>query len=489
MRIFIIIAACLEVIYCQAPDTAWTKAYDGGGSEECRWIEETSDKGFIMAGVSQISGDTWMDILLIRTDQNGNTLWKHRYGDEIINQDAYCVKEDYDGGFVIAGIKHLTALLRNAWVIKTDSNGDTVWTKKYGGSLNTEALHVSCTVDSGYIITGRKFDPGQFSNAYLLKLNKNGETEWVRTFGGSGYEEGYSVQQTADSGFVLAGSKDMGGSLYDFYLIKTDTGGSLIWSNTYGGNNYDHCTSVKQTSDNGYILFGESDSFIPNSSLAVKTNSTGDTLWTRIYKRSNGDYGWSVDVTDDGGFIFGGYTNNPGYYDDYWFVKTDSNGDTLWMKSIKRGNDQRGYCIIQTSDGGYALAGTSTEASPTFFDFFIVKLNGNVSNIYSDFVNLNKYTLNQNYPNPFNPSTKIRYSIPTPPHPTPYQGEGKREGLSVSLVIYDILGNEIETLLNEVKSPGTYEVTWHASDLASGVYIYKLETKDFTEVKKMLLIR
>jgi len=471
----LILITTISITSAQAPDTAWTKSYTLGSYDNCKWITETTDDGFALVGVSQISGNNWIDILLIRTDADGDTIWTHTYGDTIISQEAQCVKEDYDSGFVIAGTKHLTTILRNAWIIKTDSNGDTVWTYKYGGDRNADAYHVSCTSDSGYIVTGRKYDPGEFSNVFLLKLNNNGSLDWARTFGAAGYEEGFSVMQTSDGGYIVAGSKNISGQLWDFYLIKTDENGVLDWSETYGGDQTDHCTSAQQTSDGGYILFGETDSFDPNTSLAVKTDSSGDTLWTRIYTRSVGDYGWSVDECDGGGYIFGGYSNNPGYRDDYWFVRTDANGDTLWMKTVGYGDDQRAYCVLQSSDGGYVLAGYSANVGPTFGDFYVVKLNPNPTAIDEDISMPLNYRLSQNYPNPFNAATKISYSLP--------------EQTQVSLEIYNILGQKVVSLFDGVQPAGEYSLIWDASDQTSGIYFAKLKCDDIFKSVKMLLIK
>ena len=457
----------------QAPDTAWTKIYHRGSYDDCKWIEETSDSGFVLAGVSQLSSNP-VDILVVRTDAEGETLWTHSYGGPI-GQSASCVREDYDGGFVIAGYQSLSTTLKNAWIIKTDSHGDTLWTVRYGGDRNAEAFNICCTTDSGYIATGRKYDPGQFANVFLLKLDRHGDGEWARSFGGSGYEEGYGVQQTTDGGYIVAGSKDVSGRSYDFYLIKTDASGILEWSGTYGGVQYDHCTSAQQTFDGGYIMFGESDSYVTNSSLAVKTNASGDTVWTRIYHRSNGDYGWSVCQTSDGGFIFGGYTNNPGFLDDYWFVRTDVHGDTLWMKSVGHGDDQRGYHILQASDGGYVLAGSSSEGAPTGGDFYVVKLHGFATDIDDSRTVVNALRLQQNYPNPFNPSTTIRYSI--------FQTS------LVTLTLYNILGAQVAQLVNERQQSGDHEVGFHSAGLASGVYFYRLDAGSFTSVKKLVLMK
>jgi len=474
--LLIFIAAFITIINAQAPDTAWTKSYHRGSYDECKWIEETSDSGFVMVGVSQITGNKWLDILLIRTDANGDTLWTHTYGDTIIGQEAFCVKEDYDGGFVIAAFKSLTMSIRNAWIIKTDNNGDTLWTMLYGGDRNAEALNISCTSDSGYIVTGMRYNPGKFADVFLLKINRNGDSEWSYYFGESSYEEGYSVQQTTDGGYIVAGSKNISGRSYDFYLIKTDSSGTVEWEKTYGGENYDHCTSAQQTSDGGYILFGETDSYVYNSSLAVKTNSLGDTLWTRIYNRSNGDYGWSVDQTSDDGFIFGGYTNNPGYRDDYWFVRTDANGDTLWMKSVGHGDDQRGYRVLQTADGGYVMAGYSPQGTPTFGDFYVVKLNAFVTDIEDRRNVLHTFMLYQNYPNPFNPTTTIEFKLPYADF--------------VTLRIFNILGEEVETLAAEDLPAGVHLYNWNATGFASGVYFYKLTTdKGFVQSRKLILLK
>lgn len=457
----------------QAPDTAWTKKYHRGNYDDCKWIEETSDSGFVLVGVSEINSNP-IDILLVRTDAEGDTLWTHSYGCTI-GQNASCVREDHDGGFVIAGYMSLSMTLKNAWIIKTDSQGDTVWTARYGGDRNAEAFNVSCTPDSGYIVTGRKYDPGQFANVFLLKLTSQGGIEWARTFGGPGYEEGYSVQQTADGGYMVAGSKDSTGRGYDFYLIRTDADGILQWSRTYGGLQYDHCTSAEQTIDGGYIMFGESDSYIPNSSLAVKTDASGDTLWTKVYHRSNGDYGWSVYQASDGGFIFGGYTNNPGFLDDYWFVRTDANGDTLWMKSVGHGDDQRGYRVLQASDGGYVLAGYSSEGVPTGGDFFVVKLNGFTTGIHNNRSAPNAFVLYQNYPNPFNPGTTIRY--------------GLARNSFVMLTVYNTLGQQVAQLVNELQQAGDQEIVFRSDGLASGVYFYRLQAGGVAETRKFVVLR
>ncbi len=460
--------------YSQTPDTAWTKAYHRG-ADVCQWLEETSDGGFIMAGYSRISGATWSDILLVRVNNTGDVLWTNTCENPTHGANANCVKEDYNSGFVIAGVINHSATLRNAWIIKTDNYGDTLWTYTYGDNRNAEAFNISCTSDSGYIITGFKYIPGKSGDVFLLKLDHNGEFEWEQTFGGSSYQEGYIVQQTTDGGYMVAGSDDVWGRGYDYLLIKTDTSGIFEWSKTYGGNQYDHCTSAQQTYDGGYILFGRSDSHYPNSDLAVKTNSMGDTLWTKIFRRSAHDIGWSVDQTTDSGFIFGGYTNNPAKLDDFWFVRTNADGDTLWMKSVGYGGDQRGYCVLQTGDGGYILAGTSHQASSLGEDFYVVKLQASFTGINNSHIIPNVLNLRQNYPNPFDKSTKISWSQAVP--------------AKIILKVYDFSGREISLLVNQAMLPGNHEVVFNTAGLAPGIYLYQIQINGLAESKKMILIK
>lgn len=456
------------------PDTVWTRTYHRG-FEECHHITETADHGFALVGNSQLSGNNYLDILLVRTDAIGNTLWTRTYGDTIVGQEGRCVVEDGEGNLVVVGTKHLSMLERNAWIIKTNSSGDTLWTRLYGGATSADAHFVDTTSDGGYIITGRRYDAGEFANAFLLKLDGSGDVDWTRTVGGLAYEEGNQVQQTDDGGYMVAGVKDQVGDTFDFYLIKTDADGVVEWTQAYGGSAVDYCRSGKQTADQGYILFGESDSYVANSSWVVKADAAGDTLWTRILQRSNGDYGYSVNLTEDGGFIFGGYSNNPGYRDDYWFTRLDADGNTVWMKTVGHGDDQRGMSVLQASDGGYVLAGSSSEPGPTFQDFYVVKLGAEVAVAHDDVPLPHSALRLRSAPNPFNPLTVISYTLP--------------RDAPVHLAVYDLRGQKVATLQQGFQPAGNYRTRWHGKGMASGIHIARLDVADQTESMKIVLLK
>jgi len=183
--------------------------------------------------------------------------------------------------------------------------GDTLWTRTYGGTAGDCGRSVQQTSDGGYIIAGStsSFGAGG-SDVYLVKTGSSGDALWTRSYGGSGDDYGFSVQQTSDGGYIIAGvTGSFGAGGYDVYLLKTDSSGDTLWTGTYGGNCYDYGRSVEQTSEGGYVIAGYTYLYGPADVYLLKTNSSGETLWIRSYGGSRDDYGFSVQQTSDGGYI------------------------------------------------------------------------------------------------------------------------------------------------------------------------------------------
>jgi len=185
------------------------------------------------------------------------------------------------------------------------------------------------------------------------------QTGWWRTYGGTSTEWGYSAQQTSDGGYIVAGSTGSFGAGYrDVYLIKTNASGDTLWTRTYGGTDDDEGHSVQQTSDGGYVIAGETWSFGAGGDVyLVKTNASGDTLWTRTYGGTSSDDGFSARQTSDGGYVIAGQTMSFGAGVDVYLIKTNASGDTLWTRTCGGTNYDCGYWAQQTSDGGYVIAG------------------------------------------------------------------------------------------------------------------------------------
>jgi len=309
----------------------WTKTYGGMDVEVGNSVQQTSDGGYIIAGFTTSFDAGGQDVYLIKTNASGDTLWTRTYGGPN-NDYANSVQQTLDGGYVIAG----TTLSFGAWgdvyLIRTNASGDTLWTKTYGGSSLDLGNSARQTTGGGYIIAGYTASFGVGGDVYLIKTNSSGDTLWTKTYGGSSIDYGNSVQQTMDGGYIIAGyTYSFGQGLGDdAYLIKTNPQGDTLWTRISGGTYNDFGNSVQLTSDGGYIIAGGTNSLGAGDYdiFLIKANSSGSALWTRTYGGTNDDRGYSVQQTADDGFIIAGYTSSFGESgDDVYLIKTDANGN------------------------------------------------------------------------------------------------------------------------------------------------------------------
>ena len=358
----------------------WTRTYGETSGAGASSVQQTSDGGYIVAG--NINGAVSSDVYLVKTNASGDTLWIRTYGGTG-NDAGYSVQQTADGGYIVVGYTLSFSASRDVYLIKTDSSGDTIWTKSYGGAVNDIAYSVQQTSDGGYVVAGStsSFGAGNF-DVYVLKTNASGDTLWTRTYGGTGDDEGSSVRQTSDGGYIIAGlTSSFDAGTYYAYLIKTNASGDTLWTKTYGWGLAAEGSSVRQTSDGGYIVTGYT---YPSAATTydvflVKTNSVGDTLWTRSYGGEGADYGYSVRQTTDGGYIVAGTTRISPLEDaNVYLVRTNASGDTLWTMKYGGGADDEGYSAQQTTDGGYVIAG-STNSFGANYAVYLIKTDANGS--------------------------------------------------------------------------------------------------------------
>ena len=304
-------------------DTLWTRNYGGVDYDEGRSVQQTTDGGYIVAGY------TYSQVYLIKTNASGDTLWTRNYGEAGYYDEGRSVQQTTDGGYVVAGRTTSFGNYYQVYLIKTNAFGDTLWTRTYGGVDYEEGSSVQQTTDGGYIVAGYSYSPGNGSQIYLVKTNASGDTLWTRNFGGTILDWGHSVQQTQDGGYVVAGYTYTLGNAGQAYLVKTNATGDTLWTRNYGGTDWDQGRSVQQTQDGGYIVAGYTTSFgDSNQVYLLKTNASGDTLWTRNYGGAGDDYGWSVQQTTDGGYIVAGWTGSFGNGVQVYLIKTDENGSS-----------------------------------------------------------------------------------------------------------------------------------------------------------------
>ncbi len=358
---------------------SWQKTFIGSGNGSVSSVRQTNDGGYIIAGSTNSSA--W----LIKIDSTGNKLWDKTIGGSK-DDEAYSVQQTNDGGYITAGCTYSwsnsygVGTFEHAWLIKTDASGDMIWDKTLGGSGLDKAYSVQQTNDGGYITVGITFpDKGGFDDVWLVKTDASGDMIWDKTFGGPGYDEAESVQQTNDGGYIIAGQIDYfeGG---DAWLIKTDASGNELWNKTFDELGIDEARSVQQTNDGGYVIAGYTSSSGAGKTDAwlIKTDASGNKLWDKTFGGSGIDQAYSVQQTSDGGYIIAGLTGSYGAgKTDAWLIKTDASGNKLWDKTFGGSGIDQAYSVQQTSDGGYIIAGSTQSSGADVLDAWLIKTDAN----------------------------------------------------------------------------------------------------------------
>jgi len=345
-----------------------------------------------MAGYTGSFGAGGFDFWLVKADASGNMQWNRAYGGSN-NDFAPSVVQTGDGGYALVGyIEFFSLSSCDAWLVKTDAFGNFQWGKTYGGTNDESASSMVQTFDGGYALAGytNSFGSGG-TNFYLVKTDVIGNLQWNKTYGGAGTDIAYSIVQAGDGGYALAGyTNSFGAGVDDFWLVKTDPSGTMQWNKTYGGTSYDVASSLVQTFDGGYALAGHTDSFgagfadfwlvkvKPEMNLEHRRNLGGTNInvgWSKTYGGTYDDKAYSVVQTSDGGYAIAGYTGSfgAGLYD-FWLVKTDGAGNLQWNRIYGgAGGFEEAYSVVQTRDGGYALAGYTNSYGAGDSDFWLVK--------------------------------------------------------------------------------------------------------------------
>lgn len=257
----------------------WSKTFGGNKYDTGKSVQQTTDGGYIIAAETSSFGSGGSDVWLLKTDSDGNEEWKQTYGGSS-DDECRSVKQSLDGGYIISGITWSSQNGREILLIKVDSNGIEQWTQVFGGNYQNIGFSVQQTTDGGYIVTGSAYS-GNEREIWLLKTDSNGNEEWNNTFGGNNAKYGNSVQQTNDYGFIIVGqtySNETDES--DICLIKTDSGGNEVWNKTFGGSRSDWGNCVQQTTDSGYIIAASTYSFGSEGLdvWLVKTDNQGNTI-------------------------------------------------------------------------------------------------------------------------------------------------------------------------------------------------------------------
>ena len=357
----------------------FSNTYNDASFDYGRYLIQTNDHGYLVAGNTSLLGDDYSNVLMLKVDHTGEQVWRKDYTYSS-NDRVNTVIELEDGSLVMAGFSTSnTNSSKDLLIMRTDSEGNTEWQSIYGDTRDEIANSISSASDGGFIIAGEITNENTGnSSCYLLKVNNNGEFEWDRSFGGSLNDQGFSLISANDGGFVITGvTRSQNDSSGDLWLIKVNNTGEILWEKTFGGENFESGRSLQQTSDEGYIIVGQTESFGNgnNDAYLLKTDSQGNEIWSRTYGGSGTDQGRYVVETLDQGYIISGYTDSYGSMGgfNFWLIKTDSNGDLEWQEYYGGSGDDRAFCGIQASDGGYAIVGQSNTGGSTGVDILLVK--------------------------------------------------------------------------------------------------------------------
>jgi hypothetical protein len=352
-------------------NSIWTKTYGTPASDICTYCIPTSDGGFMAVGWRGYSGAQTGAGWMIKLNANGDSLWSRALGD---TEEGffYFVQQTSDNGYIVAGGKRPSPSTGwDAWLVKTDAGGQVQWQRTYGGTNTDDFIAVSIASDGGFLAAGdtRSFGAGDY-DGWILKTNANGDSLWSRTFGSTTTEGFYTAPRTADNGYLLTGYRDslFAAGTNDWMIVKTDDLGNPQWTKYYGRPGADDVPwQGTQTADGGYIVAGYFE--YPDSNgidmVGLRLNAAGDSLWSARFSGDSTDYGWFVAVTPDGGYLFGADSYSFGAGDDdWWVVKTRTacaDPTPLPPQVVIRpsGADARLYWRpVKLSQGGCAISAT-----------------------------------------------------------------------------------------------------------------------------------
>jgi hypothetical protein len=409
----------------QAPSIQWQKNYGGTGTEGSTYIERTNDGGFILGGTTQSNdmdvslnhGDN--DFWAVKLDNTGTIQWEKTFGGSM-DEQMYDIHQTLDGGYIMVGAA--TSVDGNvnvnnggydAWIVKIDANGTLQWQHDFGGTDEDWFMSVTQNADSSYLAVGYTssadgdIDINQtegYRDALLVKFTPSGNYAWERLYGGPGDDEMEAVKPVGN-GYIVAGGTaygggdvlDFKGGLADVWVLRLDSLGDVLWNKCYGGTNTDFGWSVINTTGNGFLVGGSSQSNDVDATAnhggtdmwLLKLNDTGAIQWQHEYGGKGPESVSRMLETNDGGYAVVGYagssngdiSGNKGGIWDAWVVKVDNTGSMDWQKCLGGSDVDMGFGITTAADGGLCVSAqtNSNDSDVTNYfgmaDAWVVKLN------------------------------------------------------------------------------------------------------------------
>lgn len=502
-----LVCFCLVVVssFAQAPPIAWQKCLGGATNEQLNAIQPTADGGYIGVGyTNSIDGDVTgnqglNDAWVVKLSSTGTIEWQKAFGGTA-NDYGNSIKATPDGGYIMVGFTESNDgdVAGNhgggdAWVVKLATTGALQWQKCLGGTCQELFNEIQTTADGGYSMVGTTCSSNgdvvgfhDVQDAWVVKLSTSGVLEWQKCLGGTNGDAGYSIQQTPDGGYVMAGvasstNGDVAGNHgnWDAWVVKLTTTGSLVWQHCLGGSDSDWTAQIQNTAEGGFILLGytsSTDGDVVGShgdsdGWVTKLSSSGDLQWQKCLGGSASEYAFSIQNTADGGAILvldttstdGDVTGNHGNLD-VWLVKLSSTGTLEWQRCLGGTSADRAFSVQTTANDGYIVSGLTysndgdVSGNHGNSDVWVVKLGTDLTTATIRTQGLSLY------PNPANTVVHIQPPL---------------NGSFSKIVITDLSG---KTVLEQTQNTNQVPLT----GLASGLYTIKAFSEAEVFVAKLV---
>ncbi len=455
----------------QAPDTLWTRLLGGAGVDYAFDFCLSRDGDIVIVGYEHSiapNGQTY----ILRLALNGDTVWCQYYGYHIGMYPTAIIAGDDDCFFV-------TGSAGGATTIKFSSIGDTVWVRRFLPPDDADLdPHKLCrSREGGCTVVCRRFDAAYGTPRIgLLRYGDEGQLLWYRCYTKSEFDFPCGIQQTADGGYLVVSSTyDDTVNSTQIYLLRVNAEGDSLWARSIGGVDAESPQGASPISDGGMVIAGSyyhrEDTMFMADAFAARVDSFGRLAWLCVFGGPMYDQFFAAEETRDGGFICAGDNSSDFPGSAIWLVKVSGQGSLIWNRGYTP--QSSAYSIHQGQDGSYVAVGSG--GGPVDPNGVVFRTAAEAWVPPRNAPGITSFSLRQNYPNPFNSKTTICYDLP--------------KAGTVTVSVFDLLGNRVRTLYNGYVAAGTQTLSLDASRLPSGVYLCRLQFGDQEDVTKMVLVR